>query len=121
MLRSIWEKSADYFNGGNDDFSQRLGYKNFSELMENTFSIFEIPEDAYWLATILKNGEWAVWTDVGYAPHDYVIFKTWEEAIRYSREKFELHQYPEECWCPEGFDIGEDVFAKLPEKEKRFY
>ncbi|MDM5205338.1 hypothetical protein [Cytobacillus kochii] len=99
-------------------FSQSLGYPNWDELMNNSFSIFLIPPDANWFATQLPDKSWAIWNDEGHPPFQHKKFNTWNEAIRSLRDIFNNTDYPEENWDPEGFDDRDNVFLHEPDKSK---
>ena len=102
-----------------DEFAESLGYQNWKTAEENTFFIFHIPEDAGWNATELPNKSWAVWNDEGQPPFSFQVFLTWKEAITHLRDVFEKSGYAEHNWYPEGFEPGENVFIKQPDKNKK--
>ncbi|MEG0288836.1 MAG: hypothetical protein RR548_05145 [Carnobacterium sp.] len=100
-----------------DLFAIKLGYQKWKEAKENTFAIFYSERDAWWFATELPDNKWAVWNDEGQMPHPFTVFSTWGEAIGYLREVFEQEGFPEQNWKPEGYNEGEDVFLKRPDKK----
>ncbi|MBM7661803.1 hypothetical protein JOC85_002610 [Bacillus mesophilus] len=102
-----------------DEFALKLGFSDWRIAYENTFFIYRIPEDAQWNATQLPNKSWAVWNDIGQPPYSFKVFETWKEAIRYLRNLFDDSELPEHYWYPEGFDLEENVFKSLPNKEKK--
>ena len=102
-----------------DEFAMKMGFPDWRTANENTFFVFHIPEDAQWNATHLPNKSWAVWNDIGQPPYSFKVFETWEETIRYLRDLFDDSGLPEHHWYPEGFDIEENVFKSLPNKEKK--
>ncbi len=102
-----------------DEFASKMGFLDWKSASENTFFVFHIPEDAQWRATELPNKSWAVWNDIGQPPYSFKVFPYWEEAIVFLRTIFEKENYEEENWYPEGFEQGEDVFLKPPNKDKR--
>lgn len=103
-----------------DEFAMKLGFPDWRTANENTFFVFHIPEDAQWNATQLPNKSWAVWNDIGKLPYSHQVFPCWGEAIAYLREIFEKEKFDEEYWVPEGFEPGENVFIKPPNKDKRY-
>ncbi|MCM3599059.1 hypothetical protein M4D55_25315 [Metabacillus idriensis] len=102
-----------------DRYSQSLGFSTWKELRDHSFHIFTIPPDAEWFITELPNKKWAAWNDEGQPPFEYVEFATWEEAIKYVREVFEESGITEENWEPEVFELNDDLFLLLPDKNKR--
>jgi len=105
-----------FFLKKNDEFASKMGFPDWRTVAENTFFVFQIPEDAQWNATGLPNKSWAVWNDIGQPP--FQAFPSWEEAIAFLRNIFEKEKYVEEYWEPEGFEPGENVFIKPPDKDK---
>ncbi|WLR55576.1 hypothetical protein LC048_00715 [Mesobacillus subterraneus] len=104
-----------------DEFATILGFQDLNSAYDNTFFIFRIPEDAQWNATELPNKSCAVWNDIGQPPYSFQLFPSWEEAIVVLRNTFEQENYDEDYWEPEGFEPGENVFTKPPDKNKRDY
>lgn len=102
-----------------DKFAEDMGFSDWKAAYDNTFFIFHIPVDAQWSATELPNKSWAVWNDVGQPPYSFKVFPSWVEAITYLHNIFEQEKYSEECWAPEGYEPGENVFIKPPDKNKR--
>ena len=107
------------FFGKYETFAKQLNFTSWNEVLENTFSIFQIPPDAYYFATQLLDGTWIVWKDEDYPPYEFLKFNTWYEAIKYLKMVFDENGYPEAYWSPEGFDKTDDVFNSLPDKDKR--
>lgn len=108
-----------YFSRDMDRFSIKLGYDTWDKAKENTFHIFISPPDLEWSVTKLKNNKWAVWNDEGHPPFSFQIFSTWNETICYLRNVFEQANIPEEYWGPEGYEIEDNPFLILPDKNKR--
>jgi hypothetical protein len=102
-----------------NEFASKMGFPDWKSASENTFFVFRIPEDAQWNATELPNKSWAVWNDIGQPPYSFQVFPSWEEAIAFLRNIFEKEKYDEENWQPEGFEPGENVCIKPPDKDKR--
>jgi hypothetical protein len=102
-----------------DEFASEIGFPDWKAAYDNTFFIFRIPEDAQWNATELPNKSWAVWNDEGQPPYSFQVFTTWEEAIIFLRNLFEQENYEENYWEPEGYEPGENVFIKPPDKNKK--
>lgn len=102
-------------------FAEKLGYQNWDEALDHTFTIFLVPEDAGWYATELQNGSWAVWTDSGgEPPYNFHIFKEWIKAIVYLKNIFVEEDYPQICWQSEGYESYDKVFSEPPSKDKRY-
>ncbi|ANU28308.1 hypothetical protein [Planococcus versutus] len=100
-------------------FAEELGYPNWDITFENTFGIYEMEGDTWYSATQLPNKKWAVWNDdEAEPPYAFEVFSSWNEAIKKLRKLFEESGLPEDHWRPEGFDEGEDVFLKEPDREK---
>jgi hypothetical protein len=95
-----------------------MGFSDWNSAFEKTYFVFRIPEDAQWNATELPNKNWAVWNDIGQTPYSFQVFRSWKEAIAFLRDTFEKGKYEEENWDPEGFEPGENVFVKPPDKGK---
>jgi hypothetical protein len=102
-----------------EEFATKMGFPDWKSAYDSTFFIFRIPEDAQWSATELPNKSWAVWNDIGQPPYSFKVFSSWEEAIAFLRNTFEQENYNEDYWGPEGFVLGENVFIKSPDKNKR--
>jgi hypothetical protein len=102
-----------------DKFATEMGFQDWESAYENSYFIFRIPEDAQWSATELPNKSWAVWNDIGQPPYSFQVFPSWEEAIAFLRDIFEKEKYDEEYWEPEGFEPGENVFIKPPNKDNK--
>ena len=102
-----------------DQFAEELGYSDWNIALENTFGIYEMEGDTWYYATQLPNGKWAVWNDNEAEPsYAFEVFSYWAEAIRKIRKLFEDSGLPEDHWKPEGFDNGEDIFRKEPDRKK---
>ncbi|MEK4029362.1 hypothetical protein MKZ02_12615 [Pseudobacillus sp. FSL P4-0506] len=118
-MRRISKFIKTLFFGKYEGFANQLGFTSWNEVLENTFSIFQLPPDCFYFATQLLDGTWIVWNDEGYPPYAFLKFNTWNEAIKYLRMIFNENGYPEEYWNPEGFEEYEDVFNNLPDKDKK--
>lgn len=115
----LWKSLHKWIFKKYDRFSNELGYTNWKIASENTFGIYQMEGDAFYHATQLQSGEWAVWNDGwGDPPYSFQVFPTWAEAIIRLHILFAESQLPESHWRPEGFDVGEDVFSKEPDREK---
>lgn len=102
-----------------DQFAKELGYLDWNIAFENTFGIYQMEGDTWYSATQLPNKKWAVWNDDELEPpYAFEVFSSWNEAIRKLRKLFEENGLPENHWRPEGFDEGEEVFLKEPDREK---
>ncbi|QOK29848.1 hypothetical protein IIE26_25405 [Cytobacillus oceanisediminis] len=99
--------------------ASEMGFPDWKSACEYTYFVFHIPEDAQWSVTELPNRTWAVWNDIGEPPYSFHLFSTWREAITFLRSIFEKEKYLEDYWDPEGYDPGEDVFLKPPDKHKK--
>lgn len=102
-----------------DQFAKELGYRDWNIAFENTFGIYQMEGDTWYSATQLPNKKWAVWNDDELEPpYAFEVFSSWNAAIRKLRKLFEENGLPENHWRPEGFDEGEEVFLKEPDREK---
>lgn len=118
-MNLLWKVFHKWIFEKYDQFSNELGYANWKITSENTFGIFQMDGDAFYHATQLPNGEWAVWNDSeGDPPYAFQVFPSRGESIRYLLTLFEGSQLRESHWRPEGFDMGENVFSKEPDREK---
>ncbi|WP_163101616.1 hypothetical protein [Peribacillus alkalitolerans] len=96
-----------------------MDFSDWKSASANTYFVFRIPDDAQWSATELPIKKWAVWNDIGQPPYSFQVFSSWQEAIAFLRNIFEKEDYEEKNWDPEGFEPGEDIFVKPPDKDKR--
>ena len=84
------------------EFATSLGYKTWKETQENTYAIFYTQADAFWFATELPDGQWAVWKEEGNMPHPFTVFSTWNEAIKHLWDLFDESALPEGHWIKEA-------------------
>lgn len=108
-----------FFMRDYESFAKQLGFTSWDETTRNTFYIFQSPPDTFYFATQLLDKTWIVWNDEGYPPYSFLKLNTWYEAIKHLRTVFDTNRYPEECWNPEGFNPGDDIFNNIPDKTNR--
>ncbi|ARJ37683.1 hypothetical protein SporoP8_01570 [Sporosarcina ureae] len=83
------------------EFATLLGYKSWKEIQENSYGIFYTETDAFWFATELIDGHWAVWNEEGQMPHPFTVFPNWKEAIKYLGNLFDESGLPDRYWIKE--------------------